>query len=595
MDYSIIHTDADIRNALNTLSNAKAIGFDLETTHLYARHGNIRLVQMSDGDKTYIIDCYKLANMQMLNILKPFLEAELPRKIIHNSKFEHHWINSKLNCRIKGVFDTYLAAKLIDTRKDCKLDEVLLKYNGIEIEKDLQKSDWSQIYLTPEQYEYAALDVFHLPRTREKLIERLRDERMMEVAAIEFRCAETVSAIETAGIPVNTELYTQLCDYIETERDGKAKELKDFLDGVTGAEKIVQGGLFGDDKEIGGINLNSHVQVKAAFAKHGVLLTTTDKKVLKTLLHQHPELKYLIDFREAEKLVTSYGRNMLLNIDSVTGRIHPSFWQMGAETGRFSCSKPNVQQVPHDKIFRQCFRPTDENNSFVICDYSQIELRILAHYSRDTNMCKAYREGIDLHSMTAKGAYHLDCEISEIAAKHPNERQKAKQLNFGVVYGIGAQRYADNVGIEFQEAASAIRGFYDTYKGAENWLSGMEREGVRNRFVRTLSGRKIKFQFDSEDKMAVSLCRRNSRNAPIQGTSADILKTALPEIWEAITPLGAKIVNIVHDEVVVESPKANEKEVAFLLQQKMEEAGRQYITEVPVEAEAKIGASWADK
>ena len=595
MNYKVIFTEQEIRRALGIVSKAPAVGLDIETTDLFARHGEIRLIQLSDGFNTFVIDCYKLPSKDLLKILVPFLTEDRPRKIIHNSKFEHHWISSKLECSINGVFDTYLAAKLIDMSKDSRLDEVLDRFLGIAVSKEEQKSNWAANELTKSQLDYAAKDVIYLPKLREVLIKRLVDESLVEVAEIEFKCAEAVAHIETSGCPIDTNMYLKLIEKLEANREEKARQLQSVLNKAVNADVIIQGGLFGANTEMGGVNLNSPQQVKNAFAALGIDLTTTDKRTIDKLARKHEELRYLTEYRAAEKLCTSYGRNMFDYIDSKTGRIHANFWQLRPETGRFASSNPNIQQIPKYQDFRECFRPTDLDNCFIVADYSQIELRILAHVSADTNMCYAFNNNIDLHSMTAKGAFNLDCEINEVKDKYPDARSKAKGLNFGVVYGIGAEKYADMVNIPLTEARKTIASFYRTYDGAHTWLTNIEEVGLYRQYVRTLAGRKIKFNFDPSDSKAVSMAKRNSRNAPIQGTSADILKVALPNILHAVKDYGAKIVNIVHDEVVLEAPKKHSEEVAKLLKQEMIKAGERFITRVPVQVDVGVGDSWAEK
>jgi DNA polymerase-1 len=605
MEYKIIYTEPEIRKMLNLFSNVPAVGFDIETTAIDPRHGVIRLMQFSDGKNTFIIDCFKLENPQLLKLLNPFLSNPKPRKIVHNSKFEHRWINFHLKTEINGVFDTFLASKLLNMNQNNSLDEVAFKYLGVQIPKDQQASHWASKQLTQAQYEYAARDVVHSTELRNKLIYELYQEEMTRVAQLEFNCAPVTAHIEHSGLPVHREMYENLIrNNIEIRVADKEKELRNLLNRASGRIEqapVFQGGLFGDDTKIevgNGINLRSNLQLISAFADLGITLPDTSKRTIALLSKEYPELKYLTDYRMAQKLLSSFGWNILEMLDPKTGRLHANFWQLGTETGRFSCTHPNLQQMPKVMEFRECFRPTIEGRCFIICDYSQIELRILAHLSKDANMCKAFREDIDLHSMTAKGAFNLSASLDEIKKnkkEYGKYRDLAKGLNFGVVYGIGAQRFAENTGMTVREATKAIRSFYKTYGGAEIWLNNIEESGIRNRHVRTLSGRKIALDFDPDNGAMVSLARRNARNGPIQGTSGDIIKTALAMLRKELSSYDAPIVNIIHDEIIVECWREEAPQVSSIVSKTMRLAGEEYITEVPIESAADVGASWGDK
>ena len=603
MSYELITTEEGVRRVCQCFANAPAVGLDFETTSFTPRDGVIRLIQISDGIKTFIIDLFKLGQLGQLEPLKQFLRSPRPRKVIHNSKFEHIWVENYLGGEIQGVFDTYLGAKLVRMHEDCKLDEVINYYLNIEISKEEQTSDWSIPELSESQLIYAARDAVHLPKLRELIIKDLYQDDLLKTAEIEFNAAATVGDIEMAGFPVNPEMYELLCKQLEKIRDEKEHALRKILGSALGQKAITiatQAGLFGDefDKTISDgedINLRSHVQIKKAFAALGVDLPSTGKLVIESLVHKHPELKYLTEFRAAEKLISSYGWNIIKAIDSKTGRIHANFWQLGTDTGRFACKGPNIQQVPHGLEFRECFRPK-AGRKFIICDYSLIELRILAHLSRDPVMCKAFREGLDIHSVTAHTIFKLTCDIQDVKKLFKDLRDLGKRVNFGVVYGVGARKFALNVGIPESEAKSHIKGFYTLYSGVSDYLENIEEIGVKNQSVRTLAGRLIKFRFDSSDMKQVSKIRRNSRNSPIQGLTGDILKTALPKMREKLRQYNnARIVNIVHDETVVECDEDQANDVAYHVENEMLKAATSYITEVPVLAEISIGDSWASK
>ncbi len=601
MDYKIINTAEDISKALSKLKEVGAVGLDIETTSLSPRDGKIRLIQLSDGDDlNYIIDVRHLENPKSLKLLIPFLVADRPRKVIHNGKFEELWFQEVLGCEINGVFDTYIASRMLDTKMKAKLDEVTLKFLGVELDKEEQKGNWDVDALTKSQLEYAIRDAYYLPHLRKKLIEEIFKHDMVETAEIEFRCTPAIAHMEYVGFPLNVELHQTLIDAITIRRDARKEDLESILNVAMGKKVIttIQDGLFGDTTvtENGGINLNSPKQVLEAFHKLGVEIPSTGKDVITTsMVKKYPQLEYLTRYRAEQILLTSFGEKLIRMINPKTGRIHPTFWQLLTETARFSCSTPNLQQIPHSKEFRECWMPSDPDNVFVIADYAGMELRILAQMSQDTVMINAFKNKIDLHSLTAKGAFNLSCDVADIATKFPTQRSFAKQLNFGIVYGIGAQKYSERVNIPQSEAQTAINGFYKTYQGAKKYLYGIEDIGVAQRYVRSVSNRKMPLYFNNAIKFEVSQARRNARNYPIQSSCADILKVAVAQLHHELKDYRADLVNIIHDEIVLECHKDDAPQVAYILETTMINAAKRFLPDVEIEAEAKICTNWSEK
>jgi DNA polymerase-1 len=288
-----------------------------------------------------------------------------------------------------------------------------------------------------------------------------------------------------------------------------------------------------------------------------------------------------------QKALTSYGENILSEINPTTGRIHADFRQIGAPTGRFACTNPNVQQVPHAIEYRRCFR-APEGRKLIISDYSQIELRILADFTNDQGFIDAFNSGADLHRVTAAQVFNV--KLEDVTGE---QRSFAKRLNFGVVYGIGAQRFATMTGLSQTEAEDILRRYFATYRQLDAWLRDAARQAVRERTApRTVAGRLARFRFDSEDRQAVSLAQRNGKNTPIQGSSADILKRALRLLHDRLRDTSACIVNIVHDEIVVEADAADAAEIAKTVEEAMCAAGEEYVKKVPVKVETEVADEW---
>jgi DNA polymerase-1 len=274
-------------------------------------------------------------------------------------------------------------------------------------------------------------------------------------------------------------------------------------------------------------------------------------------------------------------------INPKTGRLHADFRQIGAPTGRFSCTNPNIQQVPHAVEYRRCFMGHPATRRLVIADYSQIELRILAEFSGDEAFINAFRSGADLHKVTA-------AQVFGVSADQVTKEQRdfAKRLNFGVVYGIGAQRFSMMTGLGVSDAEDVLRRYFATYKKLDAYLRESANRAVSDKQARTGSGRLVKFNYDPSDRQQISMTQRNGKNAPIQGTSADILKRALRLLSDELRTTSAKIVNIIHDEIVVEVDEGDAEGVAETVERGMVAAGEEYLGTVPVKVEAQIADEW---
>ncbi|HPD39825.1 MAG TPA: DNA polymerase, partial [Mesotoga infera] len=337
--------------------------------------------------------------------------------------------------------------------------------------------------------------------------------------------------------------------------------------------------LFGD-----GINLNSPKQLLEALEKRGIKTDKTDAATLKSMEKKHPEASVILRYRKASKAVSTFTEKLPGFIHPVTGRIHPSYWQLGAATGRFSCSNPNLQQIPNELRFRECFIPAP-GNKFVIADYSQIELRVAAAISRDPVMLKAYRTGEDLHRQTA--AILTGKDPADIDKK---ERQLAKAVNFGLLFAMGARGlsdYAENsygVKMSVREAEEFKGKFFDHYTGLRDWHKCTKSGSYYE--ARTLKGRR---------RLWSTVSSLNERlNMPVQGTAADIMKIALARLPKALKGTEAKLVAIIHDEIILEVPEDKAEEAKRMLVTVMESAGDGFI-DIPLVAEAAIADSWAGK
>jgi DNA polymerase I-like protein with 3'-5' exonuclease and polymerase domains len=589
-DYKLITTSEALRSAVEELKQHAVIGFDTETTSLDPYRGELRLVQLAGPDGVSIIDLKHFGESDSwkktdaLAPLRELLAAARPIKIAHNAKFDAKWVKHKLGVEVGGLFDTLLASQIIsagDTDERHSLEAVASRYLGETVDKAEQLSDWSG-ELSESQLEYAARDAAVLPRLREKQIEKLKADALFKCAQLEFECVLPVASLELAGIYLDKERWREQLAVVEKKRALLAEQLQEML-----AEESMQGSLFGGPTRMD-INIDSHVQLTRALKRIGItdLPDSTRNWKLQPLAEKYKEIKTLLEYRTVQKALTSYGENILNEINPVTGRIHADFRQIGAPTGRFSCNNPNVQQVPHAIEYRRCFR-APEGRKFIISDYSQIELRILADFTGDQGFVDAFNSGADLHKVTAAQVFNTP--LDQVTK---DQRDFAKRLNFGVVYGIGAQRFSTMTGLSLTDAEDILRRYFATYRQLDAWLRDAAQRAIRERTARTASGRLARFRFDPEDRQAMSLVQRNGKNTPIQGSSADILKRALRLLHDELRDTSACIVNIVHDEIVVEADANETESIAQKVEDAMCKAGEEYVKKVPVKVETEVANEW---
>ncbi|HEX8068411.1 MAG TPA: DNA polymerase [Pyrinomonadaceae bacterium] len=585
--YQLVTTPDALRAAVDELRPHAAIGFDTETTSLDPYGGRLRLVQLAAPDgRVFVVDLDRFDGDQRtseaLAPLRELLAAPRPVKTAHNTKFDLKWAKQHLGVELGGIFDTLLASQLVsagETEDRHGLDAVAARYLDETLDKAERLSDWGG-ELSAAQLEYAARDAAVLLPLRERLIERLKRDALVPVAQLEFECVPAVAGLELAGLFLDAHRWREQLVTVERRRAELARELQVML-----SEGAPQGLLFAEARA--DINLDSHTQLTAALKRLGVPVPDSTRNwKLQPLAKEYPVVAKLLEYRTVQKSLTSYGENILNEINPATGRIHANFHQIGAPTGRFACTNPNVQQIPHEYEYRRCFR-APEGRKLITADYSQIELRILAHVSEDAGFITAFNSGADLHRVTAAQVFNVPLE--QVTKE---QRDFAKRLNFGVVYGIGAQRFSLMTGLPLTEAEAIMSRYFQTYRGLDAWLRGAAQRAVRERAARTLSGRLARFNFDPQDRQAVSLAQRNGKNMPIQGASADIIKRALRLLHDRLRATSAAIVNVVHDEIVVEADAAQSEEIVKAVEDAMCAAGEEYVKRVPVKVESVVADEW---
>ena len=587
--YRVIKTAEELRAAVESLSSRIAIGLDTETTELDPYNARLRLIQLATPQGVYIVDVNAFANgdvkrSDVLSPLRQLLSSLRPIKIAHNAKFDAKFIKHNLGVDIGGLFDTLLASQLVsagDIEERHGLEVIAGRYLNETVDKSERLSNW-EFDLSESQLQYAARDAAVLIPLREKLIEKIKANDLVRCAQLEFECVMPVVDLELAGFYMDKHRWLEQLAIVEEKRAELSNELQEML-----GEGVAQASLFGPPRA--NINLDSQPQVTDALNRLGIPVPDSTRNwKLQPLAAQYPVVSKLLEYRTMQKALTSYGRNMIEFINPKTDRLHADFRQIGAPTGRFACTNPNIQQVPHAVEYRRCFRGHPEGRRLVIADYSQIELRILAEFSGDQAFIGAFNSGADLHRVTA-------AQVFSVTADQVSKEQRdfAKRLNFGVVYGIGAQRFSMMTGLGVTEAENVLRRYFSTYGRLDAYLRESANRAVSEKQARTASGRLVRFNFDAADRQQVSMTQRNGKNAPIQGTSADILKRALRLLKDELRGSSAQIVNIIHDEIVVEVDEVEARDIAQEVERAMCAAGEEYLQTVPVKVETQIACQWA--
>jgi DNA polymerase I-like protein with 3'-5' exonuclease and polymerase domains len=577
--FTLVSDEAALEQALGAISRHQVIGVDTETTALDPLRGRVRLLQLATPDQTFVIDLFQLPALEHTG-LRDLLSSAQPIKVFHNAKFDVKMLLHHFDVEVRGLFDSLLASQLIGAGRNeggHGLAAVSDRHLGELVDKSMQLSDWAGT-LSDAQYEYAAKDAALMLPLYARLSSRLYELSLQEVAKLEFECVLPIAAMELAGMALDAECWRRLVIDLERAHELLSDELKREL-----AAGVPQLTLFGEPPSI---NLDSPTQVMEALERMGIKVEGTRSWQLAPLAKEHHAIEKLLEYRSVQKLLSSYGVAVLEHINPVTGRIHADFRQMGATGGRMSCSDPNLQQVPNTPEYRACFR-APAGRKLVIADYSQIELRILADWSQDTALVKALMSGEDLHRVTA--SQMLGIALEEVSKE---QRAAAKQLNYGIMYGLGAQGLGARIGCSVEEAEVLLRKYFDAYSGVAVFLRDAADRAVTDRESRTRSGRLIYFSFDANDRGQVAGAQRLGKNAPIQGSSADITKRALSLLYEALKPIDAKIVNCIHDEIVVEVTEAQAEECATILEREMITAARELISSVPVTVDIAIADAW---
>ena len=562
--FVLVQSTAELPAVTAAVDESDLIGLDLETTGLDPRQHRIRLLSLHTDRGTWLIDCFQVDPSPLFELLA---EKTL---IGHNLVFDLQFL-MHLGFQPGPVSDTMLLSRLIHGTRQVPKFHSLAKCAERELgeilDKSEQKSEWSAPDLTPEQLRYAARDVDILPQLHEVLTNQIRETGQERVAAIEMQCLPTMAWMGLRGVGFDSTAWKDLANEAEQEVSRLVDEMEKLAPQCPNPSLIDSGW-----------NWSSPQQVVEIFGALDIKIESAGDEVLATI--DHPLADLLRKHRHATKRSSTYGIDWLKHARS-DGRVYAGWQQIGADSGRMACKKPNLQQLPRDQRYRECFR-APEGRVFVVADYSQIELRIAAQIANESNMKTAYEQGEDLHTRTARMLLGKD-DVTKA------DRQLAKSANFGLLYGMGARGYhayaKNNYGVDMtlEQATEYRKAFFDAYPALRKWHGKTGRTQDNAIETRTLTGRRRANVSRFTEKL----------NTPVQGTGADGLKQALALMWERRDEVpGAFPVLVVHDEIVIECDEDQAEQVKVWLETAMKDGMQPLIDPVPVEVEAKVSKTW---
>jgi DNA polymerase-1 len=594
--YVCISSKENLKQVIKDASKSKVIALDTETTGLDYMDADLVGISLSfkAGEAFYIPLQHQDDSIKQLDLdvvlteLKPLLEDSTNKIIGQNIKFDRN-VLAKYGVNISSIKnDTMMMSYVLDasaTRHNLDaLSSYYLNYKTSTFEevagKGVKQVTFDQVPIEAAT-NYAAEDADITLRLYEELYPKLENEKSLKKLneEIEIPLIEVLSDMEQNGAILNSKILNS--------------QSKDLTNRIKKLEKKAYD-IAGEE-----FNLGSTKQLREIFFEklnYRIIKKTpggqpsTDEKVLAELAEEYELPKVLLEHRTLSKLKSTYTDKLPDQISPSTGKVHTSFHQAVTTTGRLSSSDPNLQNIPirteDGRRIRQAFEPSVDHN-FISADYSQIELRVMAHMSKDSGLLTAFQEGEDVHSKTASEVFNV--ELEEVTA---DMRRNAKAINFGLIYGISAFGLGKQLGISRNLAAEYMAMYFEKYPGVKEYMESTKELASQNGYVETLFGRRLYLRdINASNAMRRQASERAAINAPVQGTAADIMKVAMIKMHKSIKKEGveAKLILQVHDELILDTPKKEIDTVVGLVTDSMMGAAN---LDVPLEIDIGIGDNW---
>ena len=592
-DYQLVESDADIKALVDLLSKQKQFVFDTETTNIDVY--SAELVGLSFAIKAH--EAWYLpmpANREecqkKLELLRPLFEDESIMKIGQNLKYDISML-AQYGINVKGtMFDTMLAHYLIEPEQRHNMDylaEVYLNYLTIPIEdligKGRQQKTMREVPVELVK-EYAAEDADITLQLYEKLLPLLKENGVEKLFyEIEMPLVPVLSRMEANGVKIDTENLQQISE----EFGRQIRKIEEEIYKAAGIPFNIA-----SPKQLGEVLFERlRIDEKAKKTKTGQYATGED--VLQKLSHKHPIIQMILDYRSLTKLKSTYLDALPALVNPKDGLIHTSYNQAVTATGRLSSNNPNLQNIPvrteKGREIRRAFVPRSPHYTLLAADYSQIELRIIAHLSQDPAMVADFNLGHDIHAATAAKVFHVP--MDQVTKE---QRSRAKAVNFGIIYGMSAFGLAERMELSRSEAADIIKKYFEEYAGIKEYMNRSIALARERGYAETILGRRRYLRdINGANSVVRGFAERNAINAPIQGSSADMIKIAMIGIHQELERLKmqSKMILQVHDELVFDAHLDELDALKAIVQDKMVNA---LPLSVPVVVEMNTGANWLE-
>lgn len=600
--------------ALSALQGSVYLYLDIETSGFNFQSDRIFSIQVAKDTNDQFVFMYNPDRMPDLYTII----NSCSMLVGHNIKFDlkflmHHGLDLQV-----PIYDTMLAEQVLvnGTNLRAGLDSVVQRYCQVRLDKSVRASFSTTVTLSNKQIQYAADDVKYLRPVMTAQIAALKEHNLMAVAQLECKACLAFLTIEYNGLKLNRDAWLGMVDELKLLAQDTESQLNHTIDNDELFSSVrspaSQLNMFLTDEEVMGTRLNwdSPTQTLKVFQciDNGIM-GTSERDTFK-IASMHPIGKLLRSYREYTKKVSSFGESFMSHVYD-DGKIHPRFVQI-KRTGRVSCKEPNMQQIPADNKYRNCFI-TDDDYVFVSADYSSQELCIIAHGSKDPVFNQALTNGHDLHSVCAAlvfGQRWLDAALDSCVFEqsfekcncpdHKKLRTAVKSINFGLAYGMGPKKLSEQMEISMSEASTLIEKYFKAFPKIQKFLDGMSRTGVKVGHIKTFAPWERIRWFDDwlprgMDMSIRGRIERVSKNTPIQGTAADMTKHALVLCYDEIKSnnLPVNLVMTVHDQIDTTCPREFADEWSIRLKELMEQAAHHIMGNNLLKAEVSITDKWS--
>ena len=586
--YHIVRTADELRALVDHLATFEEICFDTETSGL--DFFNDRLVGMSFAVEPHEA-WYVAWQSDFAEIVRPLMENDKIAKIGQNIKFDVMMLRAA-GVEVRGTkYDTMILHYLLDPESRHNMNVLAqryLNYSPIEIETLIgrgAKQLTMDMIAIDRVAEYAAEDADVTLQLKHALWPKVCEAGLQYLyAQIEEPMIDVLADMEWTGVRIDSAALAEYQTELQKELTDLEWKIRELADEPT-------------------LNVNSSRQLgEVLFAKLRIdpkprMTKTkqfrTDEEYIQSLANRHPIVELILEYRGVKKLLSTYVEALPALINSRTGHIHTSYNQAVTATGRLSSANPNLQNIPirdeRGRRIRAAFIPSDGDHLLLSADYSQVELRLMAHLSDDESLIEAFREGQDIHSATAARLFHKD--LQSVTSE---QRRRAKTANFGIIYGISAFGLAQRLDISRTEAKEIIEGYFASYPKVKEYMDRAAEQARNEGFVSTIFGRRRYLNdINSRNAVARGVAERNAINAPIQGSAADIMKLAMVEMYRRMRAAGlrSRMILQVHDEIVIDLYRPEQEQVAKIVVESMEQAAR---LSVPLTVDYGVGENWLE-